>query len=195
MTSTLVQRLQPFVDGVNSAEAVVQEILADGLTDCLQRVSVAERIPIRQIEHHKQAVLARWKRQLQEPPKAVACRALTKRKRPCKKRARPLTEFCAHHERQREAHARDMAGRRQVLEHDAKVRAGKRQGHNHRWTYEEGFVADCAVCAECMPAGAAVSFSGQSRSSVDEAVTDDAPTSNVTRDACESAQQDGDLCA
>lgn len=162
MTSMLMQRMQPFLNGVTACEAVVHEVLMDGLTEMVQRISVAEGVPEAKMLRHKEAVLARWKRQAHEPPKAKTCRALTKLRKPCKKRARPLTEFCAHHEHQRAAHARDAVGRLQVAEHDGKLRAGRRKGHNHIWSYEQGFVADCAVCAECMPQGAAVSFSGQS---------------------------------
>lgn len=163
MTSPLLLRLQPLLQGVQQAEDFVQEILKDGLTECLQRISIAEKIPVHQIQKHADCVLEGMKIKLQDPPEPPTCRALTKKRQRCKKRARHLSEFCGHHQGQREKFAREAIVRVQLLEHDARRRASRRKDHNHVWDDDEGFVADCAACGECMPARPTNSaYSGQS---------------------------------
>ena len=160
----LLQRLQPLLTGVQSAETFVNELLTDSLQDCLQRVAQAENIPMSRLQPHATAVIEGMAVRLQAPERKTrpVCRALTRKKQRCKRKARELTEFCAHHGKQRQAHALGEITRRQLAEHDARQRASRRKDHTHEWSFDEGFMADCLACAQCRPPGVAVSYSGMS---------------------------------
>lgn len=160
----LLQRLQPLLAGMQTAEDFIQSLLKQALDEFSMRISNNEKIPAERLEGHKAVVLASMRIKLDKAPheKKPQCRAKTKAKKRCRHNAQWPTDFCHHHTAQREAHEKRLEVDRQVKEHDALVRARQAKGHNHKWTDDAGFQPDCAACAKLAPAHITASFSGRS---------------------------------
>lgn len=159
----LLQRFQPLLEGLQTAEDFVEEVVKDALEDFATRVARSEGMPLDRITQHKELVLGGLRTRLQKAEEGkIQCRAKTKARKRCKCNAQWPTEFCGRHTMQRDAHRRQVITHKHMSEHDAMVRARSHKGHNHKWKDAEGYHADCAVCKELCPCHITLSFSGQS---------------------------------
>lgn len=175
----MLQRLQPLLAGLQTAEDFLQGVLSEALGDLTLRIANSQSIPIERLESHKQIVLASMRIKLSKPAheQKLQCRAKTRAQHRCKHSAQWPTEFCSRHTKQREAHELQKTIDNHINEHDAMVRARQAKGHNHKWTDETGFQPDCGVCAKLAPAHVTASFSGQSfKSAAEEGEVESQPT-------------------
>lgn len=161
----LLQRLQPLLSGVQSAEDFVQELLMGCLNDLTQRIACHHDLSKQELDRHAAVVMDGMRIRIKPGPdsKLAAgdnrrlCRGRTRAKQRCKNRAQPLSDFCRRHADQRDRYERDRAARAQLKEHLFVMNAGLAE-HTHRW--DGTYVKGCAACQRNADSGDARSFSG-----------------------------------
>ena len=164
MTSPLLLRLQPLLDGLQKADDFVQELLESCLYDVTQRISSQHGLSKESLDQHARAVMEGMRlRVFRQPPSEVrVCRGRTKARVRCRNKAPPGSEFCRRHTHQRERYEQERAARQQNREYMFQLNAAQAADHTHAWTGQ--YVRGCAACERNASPDEATSFSGVSLS-------------------------------
>lgn len=175
----LLQRLQPLLSGVQSAEDFVQELLLACLNDLTQRIACHHGLSKQELDRHAAVVMDGMRIRIKpaadsklaagDSQRQRLCRGRTRAKQRCKNRAQPLSDFCRRHADQRDRYERDRAARAQLKEHLFVMNAGLAE-HTHRW--DGTYVRGCAACQRNADSDDARSFSGVTCQTQDTASSD-----------------------